>query len=224
MPNETIKHSMKYSDFSKKLFIDLDYTLGFYNSKTDEWLLYENAVHSLSELKKSFTLILATANTKAKVIKLFAAYPELESFFSEIYTCEDIAPHFMQISDHYQTWIANGKISVQAPFLTFVHQLWLEQPGLVLPKNHSCNIHPPLDYSEWEKQVYFPHVAPNKAVLCGESGILIDDEFGNPFPNPIYSKMIQEKRAFFAGTRGGITPDTGANWHEIKKSVLEAIS
>jgi 5'(3')-deoxyribonucleotidase len=108
-----------------------------------------------------------------------------------------------------------------------VFLLWKVDPIITLPSGVDVStfakISTDIDYVEWEKRVYFPLIAPNKATFCGAEGILIDDEFGNPNPNPLYETMIDQGRAIFFGSRGGVTRGSGPDWIAIERQVLQVL-
>lgn len=207
-----------------KLYVDLDHTLGFYNASTEQWLMYQNALEALESLKKHLPICLITANQKNKVLKLFNQYPDLEGNLTEVLTCENIAPHFLNIIQAHTEWVRLGRIDAKANFLTFIYELWRVSPNLTLPQGTRMNgDHSQHSFESWEKEIYFPLIAPNKTRFCGPHDLLIDDEFANPNPNPIYHQMIQEGRAIFIGQRGVTTAEHGPAWLKMKQYVLNYI-
>jgi hypothetical protein len=208
---------------NRRLYVDLDCTIGFHDAATGEWRVYEGARESLRELAQRIPITLLTANTRANVQKLFYQHPAVATCFETAITCEDFAPHFLRIAERHREWVRQGRIDSSHSFLRFVHALWSEDPASALPAGAACEIEPPISYDEWEKKVYFPLIAPDKARICGADGLLIDDEFANPEPNPVYGRMLSERRAFFAGPRGGSGIDQGPHWDKIRESILEVI-
>ena len=195
---------------NKRLYVDLDYTIGFHDAGSGSWVVYDGAIDSLRALKNRVPLTLLTANIRHKVDKLFVQVPEMGALFSQVITCEDFAPHFVRLSMEHESRVREGRVPVTRPFLSFLHDLWCEENA-------------PLPYAAWEKQVYFPQIAPNKAKVCGDDGLLVDDEFSNPEPNPLYERMIRERRAFYAGPRGGTTAKSGPDWEKIKNDIIEVL-
>ncbi len=209
---------------TRTVYVDLDYTIGFYDAASDHWVVYDGTLPALQNLKAHARLVLLTANRRDKVEKLFQAFPDLAALFVQTITCEDFAPHFVRITARHIDWVRTGRVDSKTQFLSFVHQLWEQSPAEVLPDGMVSPIAPPLAYEDWQQRVYFPFIAPNKAAVCGRTDLLVDDEFSVEKPNPIYRLMIDEGRALYAGKRGGITATEGPDWARIGSMAMDFLT